>query len=252
MSKYKLYNANCMDILPTIDDESIDCILCDLPYGETGSKWDKILPLDKLFKEYERIITDEGAILLNGTFKFGNRLFDVAPHLYKYEWVWEKPNGTNVPMVNYQPFRVHEFIYVFSKGRASHGKRTPIKYNPQKVQGKPYKIYARNKVEDGHWKGKLNRVWTDCEDGLRYPKSIQYFKKDKSKLHPNQKPAPMLEYFIKTYTDEGATVLDNCMGSGPTGVACANTNRKFIGIELDEDYFKIAEDRIKGAYYERL
>ena len=121
-----------------IPDGSVDMILCDLPYQETGNKWDKVLDLTKVFQEYERIIKEDGAIVLTGTFKFGVLLYNAAPHLYKYDWVWEKDNGTNAPNVNYQPFRVHENIYVFGKGRVTNGNRTPMKYFPQKTDGKPY------------------------------------------------------------------------------------------------------------------
>ena len=242
MAEVTLYNADCLDILKTLPDESIDLILCDLPYQETGNKWDKLLDLQELFKEYERIIKEDGAIVLTGTFKFGVTLYNIAPHLYKYDWVWEKDNGTNAPNVNLQPFRIHENVYVFGKGRVTNGKRTAMKYNPQKTEGKPY-CQKSGRMSD-NWKGGLGTVVTDNKDGLRHPKTIQKFIRDKGGLHPTQKPVEMMEYFIKTYTNEGDPVLDNCMGSGSTGLACVNTNRNFIGIELDEKYFKIAEERI--------
>ena len=245
MAEVTLYNTDCLEILKTLEDESIDLILCDLPYQETGNKWDKLLDLNELFKEYERIIKEDGAIVLTGTFKFGVTLYNIAPHLYKYDWVWEKDNGTNAPNVNLQPFRIHENVYVFGKGRVTNGKRTAMKYNPQKTEGKPY-CQKSGRMSD-NWKGGLGTIVTDNKDGLRHPKTIQKFIRDKGGYHPTQKPVEMMEYFIKTYTNEGDTVLDNCMGSGSTGVACVNTNRNFIGIELNEEYFKIAKERIEDT-----
>ena len=236
-----LRQGDCLEIMKTIPDKSIDMILCDLPYKETGNKWDKNIDLEKLFNEYRRIIKDDGCIALNETFKFGVQLYNVAPDLYKYDWIWEKENGTNAPNINYQPFRVHEFIFIFGKGRVTNGTRIPMKYNPQKTEGKPYKQKSGRMSEN--WKGGLNNVVTDNRDGLRHPKTIQKFNRDKG-FHPTQKPVALLEYLIKTYTNEGDTVLDNCMGSGSTGVACVNTNRNFIGIELDEKYFNIAKERV--------
>lgn len=238
-----LKQGDCLEIMKTIPDKSIDMILCDLPYKETGNKWDKNIDLEKLFNEYRRIIKDDGCIALNGTFKFGVQLYNVAPDLYKYDWIWEKENGTNAPNVNYQPFRVHEFIFIFGKGRVTNGTRIPMKYNPQKTEGKPYKQKSGRMSEN--WKGGLNNVVTDNRDGLRHPKTIQKFNRDKG-FHPTQKPIALLEYLIKTYTNERDTVLDNCMGSGSTGVACVDTNRNFIGIELDEKYFNIAKERINN------
>lgn len=228
-----------------IPDESIDMILCDLPYAETGNKWDKMLDLKEVFKQYERINKEDGAIVLTGTFKFGVTLYNIAPHLYKYDWVWEKDNGTNAPNVNHQPFRIHEMVFVFGKGRVTNGTRIPMKYNPQKTEGTPYCQKSGRMSEN--WKGGLKNIVTNNESGLRHPKTIQKFVRDKGGFHPTQKPVSMMEYFIKTYTNEGDTVLDNCMGSGSTGVACINTNRNFIGIELDEKYFHIASRRINGV-----
>ncbi len=240
----QLIYGDCIELLKTIPDKSIDMILCDLPYGETGNKWDKKFDYNKLFKEYERVITDAGAIVLNGTFKFGCFLYNIAPNLYKYDWVWEKDNGTNAPNVNYQPFRIHEFIFVFGKGRVTNGTKTPMNYYPQKTPGKPYCQKSGRMSEN--WKGGLGTVVTNNTSGLRHPKSIQKFTRDKDGLHPTQKPVALLEYLIKTYTIENDTVLDNCMGSGSTGIACLHTNRNFIGMELDKHYFYIAKERIEN------
>ena len=236
--------GDCLELMKEIPDTSIDMVLCDLPYQETGNKWDKFVNLEQLFNEYRRIIKDDGCIALNGTFKFGTHLMNIAPDLSKYEWVWEKDNGTNAPNVNLQPFRVHEYIFIFGKGRVTNGNRIPMKYYPQKTKGKPYKQKSGRMSEN--WKGGLNNIITDNKDGLRHPKTIQKFNRDRG-YHPTQKPVALLEYLIKTYTNEGDTVLDNCMGSGSTGVACINTSRNFIGYELNEKYFEIAEKRINEA-----
>lgn len=240
--------GDCLELIKEIPDTSIDMVLCDLPYQETGNKWDKFVNLEQLFNEYRRIIKDDGCIALNGTFKFGTHLMNIAPDLYKYEWVWEKDNGTNAPNVNLQPFRVHEYIFIFGKGRVTNGNRIPMKYYPQKTKGKPYKQKSGRMSEN--WKGGLDNIITDNKDGLRHPKTIQKFNRDRG-YHPTQKPVALLEYLIKTYTNEGDTVLDNCMGSGSTGVACVNTNRNFIGYELNEEYFNIAQNRLREAWKEK-
>ena len=239
-----LRQGDCLELMKDIADGSIDMIFCDLPYQETGNKWDKFLNIEQVFNEYRRVIKEDGCIALTGTFKFGNHLHNIAPDLYKYEWVWEKDNGTNAPNVNYQPFRTHEYVFIFGKGRVTNGTRVPMKYFPQKTEGKPYKQKSGRMSEN--WKGGLNTIVTDNQSGLRHPKTIQKFNRDKNGLHPTQKPVALLEYLIKTYTNEGDTVLDNCMGSGSTGVACINTGRNFIGIELDENYFNIAKERIEA------
>lgn len=244
MSDIKLYQGDCIELMKSIPDNSIDMVLCDLPYKETGNKWDRGIDLKAVFDEYRRIIKEDGCIALNGTMRFGFQLYEVASDLYKYEWVWEKDNGTNAPNVNFQPFRIHEYVFIFGKGRVTNGTRTPMNYYPQKTEGKPYTQMSGRMSEN--WKGGLKNVITDNPTGLRHPKTIQKFTRDKSGLHPTQKPVAMCEYFIKTYTSEGATVLDNCMGSGSTGVACVNSNRNFIGIELDERYFNIAKERIES------
>ena len=236
--------GDCLELMKEIPDESVDMILCDLPYKETGNKWDKGIDLDSLFEQYRRVIKEDGCIALNGTFKFGVQLYNTAPDLYKYEWIWEKDNGTNAPNVNLQPFRIHEFVFIFGKGRVTNGKRTPMKYFPQKTEGKPYKQKSGRISEN--WKGGLKNIITNNESGLRHPKTIQKFNRDRG-FHPTQKPVEMLKYFIQTYTKEGDLVLDNCMGSGSTGVACKQLNRSFIGYELDKKYYEIAKNRIENS-----
>lgn len=241
MPNFQLYCGDCLELIKGIPDETVDMVLCDLPYKETGNKWDKGIDLNFLFNEYRRIIKEDGCIALNGTFKFGAQLYNTAPDLYKYEWIWEKDNGTNAPNVNLQPFRVHEFLFIFGKGRVTNGTRVPMKYFPQKTQGKPY-VQKSGRMSE-NWKGGLKNIVTDNSSGLRHPKTIQKFNRDRG-FHPTQKPVEMLKYFIKTYTNEGDLVLDNCMGSGSTGVACLESNRNFIGIELDKSYYDIALQRL--------
>lgn len=241
MPNFQLYCGDCLELIKGIPDETVDMVLCDLPYKETGNKWDKGIDLNFLFNEYRRIIKEDGCIALNGTFKFGVQLYNTAPDLYKYEWIWEKDNGTNAPNVNLQPFRVHEFLFIFGKGRVTNGTRIPMKYFPQKTQGRPY-VQKSGRMSE-NWKGGLKNIVTDNSSGLRHPKTIQKFNRDRG-FHPTQKPVEMLKYFIKTYTNEGDLVLDNCMGSGSTGVACLESNRNFIGIELDKSYYDIALQRL--------
>ena len=228
--------GDCLELMEDIPDESIDMVLCDLPYGTTRNKWDSVIPLNKLWEQYERIIKDNGAIVLFSQMPFSAELVHSNLKLFKYEWIWQKDNGTGFLNAKKMPLKIHENILVFYK-------KLPL-YNPQMRTGfKPYKCkQGRHSTNYGAYEqGHITE-----SNGERYPIDIIEFKKD-SGLHPTQKPVALLEYLIKTYTNEGETVLDNCMGSGSTGVACINTNRNFIGYELDEKYFEIAEKRINEA-----
>ena len=225
--------GDCLELMKEIPDKSIDMILCDLPYGTTRNKWDSVIPLNELWKQYERIIKDNGAIVLFSQMPFSAELVHSNLKLFKYEWIWEKDNGTGFLNAKKMPLKIHENILVFYK-------KLPL-YNPQMRTGfKPYKCkQGRHSTNYGAYEqGHITE-----SNGERYPIDIIKFKKD-SGLHPTQKPVELLEYLIKTYTNENETVLDNCMGSGSTGVACVNTNRNFIGYELNEKYFEIAEKRI--------
>ena len=191
-----LYNDDCFKILPTIPNNSINMILCDLPYIETGNSWDRQqFDLTELFNQYRRIITDDGCIALTGTFRFGVQLYNAAPDLYKYDWVWEKDSGTNIPNVKYQPLRIHEQVFIFGKGRVSPGNRVPMKYHPQKTEGSPYSQTSGRMSTN--YKGGLGKVVTENTDGIRHPKTIQKFIRDKEGYHPTQKPVSLLEYLIK-------------------------------------------------------
>lgn len=225
--------GDCLELMKDIPDKSIDMILCDLPYGTTKNKWDSVIPLEELWTQYNRIIKDDGAIALFSQMPFTASLVNSNIKMFRYEWIWEKDNGTGFLNANKMPLKIHENIEIFYK-------KTPV-YNPQMRTGfKPYKTFSGRKTTNY---GDFDRVETKSS-GERYPIDIIKFKKD-SGLHPTQKPVALLEYLIKTYTNEGSTVLDNCMGSGSTGVACINTDRNFIGIELDEKYFNIAKERIE-------
>jgi len=241
----KIICGDCLEVMKDIPDKSIDMILCDLPYAETGNKWDFPINPKTLWEHYERIIKDDGAIVLTGTFKFGTQLYLQAEHLYKYDWIWEKDNGTNVVAANHQPLRIHEQVFVFGKNAVTYTPRNEyMKYNPQKTSGKPYKCVSGK--QSSNWKGgTVENFETNNETGLRHPKTIQRFSRDKDKLHPTQKPVALFEYLIKTYTNEGDLVLDNCIGSGTTALACKNLKRNFIGIEKEEEYCEIANERLK-------
>ena len=241
----KLYNQDCMEVLPQLEDKSVDMILCDLPYGVTKNKLDIRIPFDKLWKEYERIIKDNGVICLFAQGLFYVDLINSNRKMFRYDITWNKSLPTGFLNANRMPLRTHEQIAIFYKKQPT--------YNPQFSIGKPLhgKGYAyKNKKNKNQNYGDFKQL-DDTRKGCikKYPVSILCFKKPHPSVsvHPTQKPVALLEYLIKTYTNEGDTVLDNCMGSGSTGVACVNTNRNFIGIELDKKYFDIAEQRIKLA-----
>ena len=237
----EIYCGDCLDILPKIDSKSIDMILCDLPYGTTGCKWDSIIPFEQLWTQYERIIKDNGAIVLTASMPFTAKLAASKIEWLKYEWIWEKDNGSNFAHAKHQPMKVHENILVFCKGRT--------KYNPQWTYGKPYagksKRARKKPVETiGSIGAGKNDMSYGSPDGRRYPRSILRFNQERG-LHPTQKPVALFEYMIRTYTDPGELVLDNCMGSGTTLRAAKNMGRRAIGIELDERYCEIAVKRLQ-------
>lgn len=240
-SNIKLRKGDCLELMKKIPDKSIDMILCDLPYGTTQNKWDSVIDLELLWKQYNRVIKDNGCISLFSQMPFSASLVMSNYKYFRYEWIWEKMKGTGHLNEKKMPLKKHENILIFYK-------KLPI-YNAQMRKGfKPYKCMSG--VGSKNY-GKQKRVVTDSGDE-RYPLDVINFGYDsKYKLHPTQKPVALLEYLIKTYTNEKDIVLDNCMGSGSTGVACVNTNRKFVGIEKDSNYYKIAKRRIKEAYFNK-
>ena len=243
-----LYCGDCLEILPKIEDKSINLILTDLPYGTTACKWDTVIPLDKLWVEYERIITDNGILCLFGQEPFSSVVRTSNLKLYRYDWVWQKQKPSNFQLMNYQPGRVQENIMIFSKAKACYTKNGErISYNPQKVKMEKSrkanaKIYS-DSADLLHNYSKANKDNFQVYEE-KHPISILKFNTPEHRVHPTQKPVDLLEYLIKTYTNEGDLVLDSCMGGGSTGVACKNLNRRFIGIEKEEKYFEIAKNRI--------
>ena len=229
-----IYNEDCLDGMKRIPDKSVDMILCDLPYGLTASKWDTVIPSELLWEQYERVIKDNGAIVLFGNEPFSSHLRMSNIKNYRYDWKWDKVRGSNFATVNRRPFNSFEDIMVFYKKQPT--------YNPQFWQGKPYE-QKQGYVGEGKQTGLSRKEVVTKSDGRRYPLSIIRFSKENG-LHPTQKPIPLFEYLIKTYTNEGETVLDNCMGSGTTAIACMNTERNFIGFELDKTYYETASKRI--------
>lgn len=244
MKDIELWQGDCLELMDNIPDKSVDCIITDLPYGITQCKWDIVIPFESLWKQYDRVIKDNGAVVLFGAEPFSSYLRLSNIKNYKYDWIWDKVRGTNYLNAKRQPMRHHEVISVFYKKQCT--------YNPQKTYG--HKKIKSCKREGAHPevynKQKNNYIYESTE---RYPRSIQVFSTDsqKSALSPTQKPVALMEYLIKTYTNETEIVLDSCMGSGTTGVACINTNRKFIGIELEEKYFNIAKERIEKTEEKR-
>jgi len=223
-----------------IDDKSIDMILCDLPYGTTArNKWDVIIPFDMLWEQYERIIKDNGAIVLTSQQPFTSKLIMSNEKLFRYEWIWEKTTATGHLNAKKMPMKAHENILVFYK-------KLPT-YNAQKTTGHERKVSkAEHKTNCKMTLNYNEHDFVTYDSTERYPRSVQVFSTDKQKsaIHPTQKPVSLFEYLIKTYTNEGETVLDNCSGSGTTAVACINTKRKYICIEQDEEYYNLSAERI--------
>ena len=243
----QLIHGDCLEEMPKIPSQSIDFICTDIPYGTTACSWDIVIPFDKMWEQLNRIIKPNGAIALFGSEPFSSHLRLSNIKNYKYDWIWEKPSGTNFLNFKYQPAKVTESISVFGFMATSYSKKGNMKYIPQMVPGKPYTC-KQGRSGETHGREKKTRERRDIKtvsNGERFPKNVLKFNTEKG-LHPTQKPTALMEYIIKTYTNENETVLDFTMGSGTTGVACRNTDRKFIGIELDDNYFKIAQDRINS------
>ena len=228
--------GDCLDILPTLPDNSIDMVMVDLPYGTTACKWDSIISLDFLWEQYNRICKDDAAMVFTAAQPFTTTLASSNIDNFRYEWIWEKPQGTNPMNAKVMPLKSHENILVFYRSKPT--------YNPQMWYSTPYSGFSSDVSKIGEVYGSQKSKHRDNPEGSRYPKTILKYKQEKG-LHPTQKPVGLMEYLIKTYTNEGDTVLDNTMGSGTTGVACMNCNRNFIGIESDKKYFDIAKERIE-------
>ena len=249
METNKIYQGDCLELMKQIDDKSINLILCDLPYGTTACKWDEIIPFDKLWEQYKRIIKDNGAIVLTASQPFTSKLIMTNIQNFKYCWIWDKKRHSNPLIAKKQPLNNYEDVVVFYNSQCI--------YNPQ-----PYKLHTERQLSNkgigknhnSETKGNavINNEGRKNINGMGYPRRIivdipvhNNLSNDKNGLHPTQKPVALFEYLIKTYTNKGDLVLDNCIGSGTTAVACIKTNRKFIGIELSPEYCKIANERIQ-------
>jgi len=247
----KLMMGDCLELMRDVPDQSVDMILCDLPYGTTACKWDTVIPFEPLWEQYRRVTKRNSAIVLTASQPFTTALIASNYDMFKYCWVWEKNRPTGVQHSKNRPMSKHEDVVVFSKAPMGHvsqlGDRR-MTYNPQGVvfTGKT-KIVKEKGFHGNHIGARPNQVGREYQDMTGFPHSILRFSKEESHIHPTQKPVALMEYLIRTYTNEGEVVLDNCMGSGTTGVACANTGRRFIGMEQDAEYFQIARARIESA-----
>lgn len=263
----ELYQGDCLEQMNKVPDHSVDLILCDLPYGTTDRKgikdkgnnrilkWDTIIPLDLLWKQYKRILKPLGTVVLTADQPFTSQLVMSNLEWFKYEWIWKKKRTTGFLLANYRPMKETEDVIIFSPGGAaaasSHNGKN-MKYNPQGLIEKKVKKKNNAKrlgkfLHNPKHMGANNKLLHESEyeqKWTNYPSEIIEFGLDRNVVHPTQKPIALMEYLIKTYTNENDTILDNCMGSGTTGVAAVNTNRNFIGIELDKEYFEIAKQRI--------
>ena len=234
----KIYNEDCLIGMSKIPDGSIDMILCDLPFGSLEIAWDKRIPFKPLWEQYKRIIKENAAIVLFSQMPFGAELIMSNPKMFRYEIIVEKKRCTGFLNAKKMPLRSHENILVFYK-------KLPT-YNPQWTQGKAYKTIQHRCGKGYGWRRCRENYYTVLNDGRRYPRDVIKFNFPHGQ-HITQKPVDLLEYLIKTYTNEGETVLDNCIGSGSTAVACIETNRNFLGFETDKNYFNIANKRIEAA-----
>lgn len=241
----KIFNEDCLIGMQRIPDKSIDMILCDLPYGTTACKWDSIIDLDLLWRHYNRIIKDNGAIVLTASQPFTTKLISSNYSMFRYEWIYSKTKSTGFMNANKMPMKQHENVLVFYKKLPTYN---PIQvfvgikdkrktFNPAKL--KESNIYNNSGIK--------NTVYHKKDNGWQMPKSIIHFKNGGKMLHPTQKPEELFEYLIKTYTNENEVILDNCIGSGTTAIAAINTNRKYIGFEMDKTYFDIACKRVENA-----
>jgi site-specific DNA-methyltransferase (adenine-specific) len=242
MEKNKIYLGDCLELIPKhIEDKSIDMIFCDLPYGTTQNKWDSVIDLDKLWTGYKRVIKDNGAIVLFAAQPFTSALIMSNPKMFKYDWIWQKPKGTGHLNAKKQPMRDKEDVLVFYKKQCT--------YNPQMTEGAPYKDKAgKDHTKSTSMTGSYGSYtnYREVNKGVRYPKQVQQFGfVERGTLHPTEKPLEIVEYMIKTYTNEGDLILDNTCGSGTTGRGAKNLNRDYIMMEMDKEYYEIANKRLQ-------
>lgn len=245
-----IMQGDCLELMKAFPDASVDMVMCDLPYGTTACAWDSVIPLDELWNDYRRILKPLGAVVLTASQPFTSALVCSNLDWFKYSWVWAKNRPTNFAHAKNKPMKKHEDVLVFSPGTTVHASQSQnrMTYNPQGISSTRAKKVTKRDSE------KTDAFFADrpghrefVRDKTGYPHTILEFSTDQLGLHPTAKPLALMEYLIRTYTNEGETVLDNCMGSGTTGVACVNTGRKFIGMERDAGYFAIASRRIEDA-----
>ena len=234
----KVYNEECLQGMQNIYNESIDMILCDLPYGTTKCRWDSIIPFEKLWEQYKRIIKKNGAIVLTGSQPFTSKLICSNLDMFKYEMIWEKPNPSNPMLAKKQTLKNHENISIFYKSQCTFNPQMELRLEKDKRKGDTKDFGTYKHINQ-------KRIVSSTDKEYKYPLSVKKFNREQTGFHPTQKPVSLFEYLIKTYTNENDLVLDNCMGSGTTAIAAMNTKRNFIGFELDKEYYNISVDRIK-------
>ena len=230
-----LMNADCLQAMCVIPEGLVDLILCDLPYGTTQNKWDSVIPFEPLWRDYWRVLKPDGAVVLTAQPPFDKVLGCSQLEFLKYEWIWQKTKATGHLNSKLQPLKEHENVLVFYRQQPT--------YSPQGLLRKSVPTVRKGRDNGGNY-GKSDK--DSLQEFSNFPRSILQVASEGKTAHPTQKPVALMEYFIRTYTNEGETVLDNCMGSGTTGVACKNTGRNFIGIERDPEYFRIASERINA------
>lgn len=235
-SPYRLFHGDCLEVMDTLPNASIDMILCDLPYGCANCSWDKAIPFPRMWEAYRRILKPGGVVALFGTLRFGLAMIQSNPKWFRYEWILKKSRVLGFLDANRRPLRNHEFLFIFSEKQGT--------YNPQKIPGKPYKNRKTETIVESHIYHAQRISGNDEIVSTRFPTDILEMKQIQHPVHPMQKPVELLEYLVRTYTDPGEIVLDNTMGSGSTGVAALQAGRKFVGIEQDKKFFEIARERM--------
>lgn len=240
----RLHHGDCLEVMAGLPDASVDMILCDLPYGTTACKWDTVIPFAPLWAQYRRVAKRDAAVVLTASQPFTSALVMSQPRMFRHEWVWQKNCGSNFANLKHAPFKEHESVLVFSEVSP---KFYPIRQKRSEA-GRAMVLSRSYASQTGgeYINGNLSVDTAKRDPETRHPSSVQRFAREVG-FHPTQKPVALMEYLIRTYTHEGDVVLDNCMGSGTTGVACANTGRRFVGIERDDKYFAIASERIAAA-----
>lgn len=239
-----IYNEDCLEGLKKVPDKSVQLIICDLPYGTTDLEWDSIIPFEPLWEQYERIIEDNGAIVLFASGTFTNKVLNSNPSLYKYKWIWVKTKSTNFVNAKNKPMSAFEEVLVFSKGNTANGSKNKMLYNPQGLV-KYNKIVSGGVITTQHVGHRPSHKDSFVQEYTNYPNDILYFPSESNVIHPTQKPVSLIAYLVKTYTNKEDIVVDNCMGSGTTAVACIQTGRKYIGYETDKVYYKKSMQRTK-------